>query len=344
MDPGIYFGLDEDAYHADGALGSTDLKRIAVDATDWQFERLHGEDKETDALIFGRALHCRVLEGEAAFRDKFCCAFDKAAVPEDALETVDDLKNYLRDCGIKATGNKADLIERAQLMPNCPPIADVIRSGYYELNSGKTALSGDQWRALHVAVQWMQADSLLKDIMVNGAFTKGAPEISVFYDLEGIRLKARFDYLLGHAIVDLKTFATMYQESPSYAIPRAIIRQRYDLQAAAYVKAWRAAKLLWNDGKVFGVEPWDGFLAKVFDREDPMWIWVFLKSNGAPQPFVRRLPIDGMVFGTALLTIEHAINTYREKIAEFGEAADWPPVNEADILDSESFPAWFQDR
>lgn len=342
IDAGIHFGLSEDAYHADAALGSTDLKRIAIDATDWQFNRLHGEDKETDALIFGRALHCRVLEGEAVFRGKFCCALDKAAIPDDALQTVDDLKNYLRDCGVKATGNKADLIERARLMPACPPIADLIRDRFYEANSDKQMLSGDQWRALHVAVQWMQADSLLKEVMEDGAFTKGAAEVSVFYDLDGVRLKARFDYLLGHAIVDLKTFATMYQESPGYAIPRAIIRQRYDLQAASYVKAWRAAKQLWQDGQVYGSEPWQGFLAKVFDRDDPFWIWVFLKSNGAPQPFVRRLPIDGMVFGTAMFTIERAINTYREKVAEFGADADWPPRHEAEVLDNSDFPAWFQ--
>lgn len=335
---GIYFNLDDDTYHADPALGSSDLKAIAMDPVDWQFDRLHGEQDESDAMVLGRALHSRILEGRDVFAKSFVPELEK---PDGVLVTNDDLCAWLKDRGMSDKGTKAVLIERIQSSGVAQPkIWHVMREEFDAANVARTELTAKQWEKIETAAQWMQADSVLSAAMIDGTFQHGAPEVSIFYTDGDVRLKARFDYWLGHAVVDLKSFATMYKEEPSKAVLRAIMRQRYDLQCAAYVRAWHRGRELFKAGHVFGPVP-DGFLARVYSRQHPLWIWVFLKSVGAPQPFVRSLSHEEMVFDVARSTMERAIETYRSKVAEFGAENIWPPSNPSEALSTSDFPTWF---
>lgn len=336
--PGIYFGLDDDPYHADDALGSTSIKELALDPVDWQYQRLHGMDSETPALIFGSALHCRVLEGAAAFERKFYRKAQKVDHP-DAMITADDIRAFLRENGEKVGGKKEELVARAQELPDCPPIWDVIEAEHERLNEGRTALTDRQFTAITVAAQWMQQDQTLKDVMVDGTFTSGMPEVSVFYEIDGVRLKARFDYLAKHAIFDLKSFAVMFKEAATSAIGKTIGRQRYDLQAAAYIKAWQAGRDLWKAGQVFGECP-DGFLEDVYSRDKPMWVWIMVKTTGAPQSFVRPLDLKCNAYGFAVHQVETAIQSYKDHLARFGLDVDWFPSNPVVSIDDTDIPAW----
>jgi hypothetical protein len=335
---GIHFGLDEDAYHADPALGSSDIKAIAMDPVDWQFMRITGEREETDAMILGSALHKRLLEGRAAFEAAYVCELEK---PEGVLITNDDLSGWLKGHGLSGAGTKPALIERIQGSGIAQPkIWHVMQEEFKARNGARIELSRAQWEKIETAAKWMQADATLSASMVDGAFQHGAPEVSIFYTDDGVRLKARFDYWIAHAVIDLKSFATMFKEEPAKAVIRAIMRQRYDIQVADYVNAWHAGRDLFKAGKVFGDVP-DGFLKKVYSRAHPLWVWVFLKSVGAPQPFVRSLSHEEMVFSVAQSTVRRAIEIYRAKVAEFGTDAMWPPANPPEALSSSDFPQWF---
>jgi hypothetical protein len=337
---GIYFGLPENEYHADDALGSSDLKQLAVDAVDWQYDRLFGDDAETDALVFGRALHCRVLEGRAQFDALFCGELDK---PDDVLVTVADLEAWLGARNIPAKGKKADLIQAAMNAPGDKPLIwDLLREDFEARNAEKTILSAKVIAQVETAAQWMQADVTLSASMQDGTFQHGAPEVSVFATVEGVRMKARFDYLIGHAIIDLKSFSTMFREVPANSITRAIVRQRYDLQAAHYVNMWHHGRDLYASGKVFGIEP-DGLMRSVYSRKHPLWIWVFLKSVMAPQPYVRSLSHEEIVFGVAQNGVARAFATYRDMVAAHGAEKPWPPSNPPEALSTDDFPSWFQD-
>ncbi len=93
LPPGIYFNLEASRYHNDPALGSGDLRRILKSAPDyWWSSSLnplnHGRQVEADvgeefgdavpddvppeklshALLFGRACHTCILDGEFEFR------------------------------------------------------------------------------------------------------------------------------------------------------------------------------------------------------------------------------------------------------------------------------------
>lgn len=345
-EPGIYFGLDEEEYHADPALGSTDIKGLVIDPVEWQFKRLHDEDKDpTPALIYGKGLHCRVLEGPDAFAANFYTKITanefKKQHPE-TLATIDDLKEWLKSKGVeKPTGKKSDLVEQAMGIAGCPPLYDDYLAKIEP--EGKTELTQDQFDRIQLAAEWMQTDHYSGQIMKNGTFDLGAAEVSIFCEINGIRRKARFDRLLGHAIVDVKTFAPQFQENIRESCIKAIERFRYDLQAAAYFQVWHAGRELWKQGKVFG-QQYDGLLEKCYSEEEPIWIWMFIKSVGAPQPMALPFRTESETFKTADAEIKGAIASYKRLIAHYGVDVDWPPHHDAKPITDECFHAYFTNR
>jgi hypothetical protein len=72
---GLYFGLDEDVYHADPAMGSTRLKLLLGDPAAFWWEQ-SGLDPQKDSPFrqIGRAVHRFVLEG----RERFEAAYGRA--------------------------------------------------------------------------------------------------------------------------------------------------------------------------------------------------------------------------------------------------------------------------
>lgn len=73
--PGVYFGLADDIYHRDPALGSTDIKTLAFSPCDYWFKSPLNPDRpdaeSTPAQLFGSAVHKLVLEGRQAFEGRY---------------------------------------------------------------------------------------------------------------------------------------------------------------------------------------------------------------------------------------------------------------------------------
>src|SRR6516164_2883887 len=75
LPPGIYFGLPAVDYHADPALGSSDIRAMRKDIDRWwRGSRFNPDESEralyqrdTKALVLGKAMHTLVLEGRAEF-------------------------------------------------------------------------------------------------------------------------------------------------------------------------------------------------------------------------------------------------------------------------------------
>ncbi len=340
-EPGIYFNLNADLYHQDRALGSSSIKAIAQDIFEYQFDKLYGEDLDTDALRFGSALHCRILESKEALDAQFCHEFDKSLI-EGALDTVADLKAWLEEKGRGGLSGKKkdDLIELVRHLDPEQPIAAVIKAKWDAENEGKVMLPPKRWAQIETAARWLQRDPLLGAVMTDGTFNSGAPEVSVFYEDRGVRLKARFDRLLRHAIVDLKSFAPWFSGNLEGAVIKVIERMRYDIQAADYVRAWHKAKELYLEGRVYGEPPFPTFLDECFDRDEPKWIWIFVKSKGAPQPLVVDWQAK-LAMRAAMDKVEHAIDEYIRLRDEFGEDNEWVPQRPALTIDDSSLPAYF---
>lgn len=338
---GIYFGMAEDEYHADQALGSTVLKELVLDPIEYQHARLHGgEKKESFALKWGSAIHCRVLEGRSSLAERFPIA---PALQDyiGALDTMADLRRHCKTISISAAQTKLDTIKRIREVDREVIIWDEIVANFEAENAGRTIIPRDALHHIERAAQWMQRDRELGPVMEDGTFTAGASEVSIFYTDNGVRLKARLDHLLAHGAIDLKSFRAIMQERLVPAAKRAIYRMRYDLQAAAYIRALRAAAKLYADGKVFNNLYKPEFLDTVFDTlasGKMKWIWVLIKASGAPQSVVREFNMNSMIFRQAAVDIDDAIENYRNYTGKFGLDEDWVPDNVAEVWGDEDFP------
>ncbi len=343
---GIYFDLPEDTYHADDGLGSTALKRIVVDPYDWQFDRLHEDEPDTEALQFGQALHARMLVGRSELEANFAPTFDKKPF-SGALDTVSDMKEWLTLKGQRnlSSRKKDDLIRRVLEIDPHQPIIDVLKRNWDERHAGKTFLKPKRWAQIEVAARFVQSDPLLSAVMQDGTFIDGAPEVSVIFETNGVRRKARFDRLLRHAIVDLKSFTPMFFARLEWNALSVIDRMRYDIQAAAYRLAWKWAKEQYLDGtlQIYGAQPFDGFLSETFDRDYPDWIWIFVKTKSAPQPLVVAWDAE-IANATAEMLVEDAVNTYRTLSEKFGTHVEWMPERAALRLTDADLPTHFGNK
>jgi PDDEXK-like domain of unknown function (DUF3799) len=345
IESGIHFGLSADLYHADPALGSTSIKEIAADPTEWQWNNLHGEEKDTAALLWGSALHVRVLEGRLAFETAFACEPSRSYWPS-ALVTMDDLRAHASGLGVKAGKSKAEAISNIRAFDTTTPIWDEILSRFTAENAGKRIISQTVWRQIQMAADWMQADPLLAPVMKDGTFCAGASEVSIFYEDNGVRLKCRLDHLLQHGVLDLKSFRpppgwTTRMPAVNRILGRVIAQMRYDIQAASYLRGWERARKMAGDGRVFGATKEQTKILDAALTQDAMkWIWVLVKNSGAPQPFVREFDSSSFAIGSARDAVEDAIASYKKFVAEFDLTKDWTPRHPADVLGDTEFPAY----
>lgn len=343
--PGVFFGMPADEYHDDPALGSSAIKEIASDPYDFQYERLHGKEKDTKALIWGSALHTRVLDGKDTFDRKYAIAPRKED-HADALDTMDDLRAHAKSIGVKAGKSKAEIIANIREFDHQVKIWDEIAAAFVAGAAGNIILDPQVRDEVEQAAEWMQRDPMLAPVMRDGQIISGASEVSIFYEDNGVRLKCRLDRLLPHGILDIKSFRpsvgwSTNPRSLNRVLGRVIAQMRYDIQAADYIRGFRAAVDLAAAGHVFGGADLDhALLRQAVSRTDLKWIWVLVKNAGAPQPFVRELPLNCNTFAAAIVEVEDAIDVYRRLRDEFGDDQDWPPQHAADAFHDTDFPVW----
>lgn len=341
---GIHFGLHKDFYLADPGIGSTSHKEMVADLTDFQYQRLHGPARaDSEALIRGELLHTRVLEGHTEVDKRFAIAPNKADYP-NALITMSDLRDKCREIGVKPGTTKAAAIEAIRRFDDDIEIWDEIEGDFIRANGHKMIVKPDLMTWADIAADWMARDAILSKHMRDGVFTGGEPEVSVFFEHNGIRLKARLDFINPVAVIDLKTYAPRIRPMPyKEQVITAICSFRYDLQAVHYRRAWHAAKDFVNSGDVYyhGLTVMN--VPALFERDAPKWLWVFVKSIGAPQTVVvewtemRAALSWGSAVGESEVTLAH----YAKMMKDFGPDADWPVSRPPIILEDADFPVWF---
>lgn len=336
---GIYCGLDEEEYHADPALGSTGLKKLLVSPPDYWWSSplnpLKQESEETPALKYGKAVHKCVLEGVEQFTGIYAPK-PRANDYESVLVTADDLRGFLKDKGEKTSGNKPDLIARAAAYDDCPIILDNEIAEFEA--SGKIDLSRDDYNRVLAATKFIQANNHLSE-----AFTDGMPEVSVFWEEHGVRLKCRFDYLKYGALVDLKSIGNTKGIDFGRACFQAMANYNYPLSAAHYMNGRRQMKRLYQQDLIYGDfdEQW---LKNVVNNPSFAFVFVFWQSKGSPITKGITLSPMNPIIERAENEIKSAIAVYKEYMDRFGSHTAWileEPLVEAD---DSLMPAWFNFR
>ena len=299
---GIHFGLPEDAYHGDPALGSTGLKDLIDNAPDFWWSSwmnpARPEPKETDAIKFGRAVHKCVLEGRDAFEARYA--------PCD------------HPGNIKAGKEEREAIEAA----------------------GKLPLKRDEYNRILAASAFIRANSFLGD-----AFNGGQPEVSVFWTEDGIRFKARFDYLKMRAIADLKSIRNPLNKSFVQACRDRIAGLDYVVSAAHYMDARRRMAAFVKAGQVYNAPDSENFrswLIQAAGITEFAFVFVFWQAEGAPISHGFKISPGNPILESAEATIAKAVWNYRRFMDEFGTTAAWVPSTPLEELDETDLPVWWQ--
>jgi hypothetical protein len=218
-------------YHAAPGLSASGMKDLMVSPL--RYWHLHINPKrpiqeETPAQRIGTALHCAVLEPE-----RFEAEYVRELVPgNDWLDTIEDLRAFLRDKGIKPAGTrKAEVIAQVQAYDPNYPIVSVQFDIHADLHKGKIGLAVDEW----VRVNQMR-DALKSEPRFNAITKEGHSEVSLFATdpNSGVPLKARLDWINGSTILDVKTFSQMRGKSIDQTVADAIFYEAYYRQFWLY--------------------------------------------------------------------------------------------------------------
>ena len=294
---GIHFGLDAEVYHAIPALSASGIKNLLISGPDfwyrcpWLNPDFEEEEEDTLARIAGRAYHTRILEGRNAFYGAYAETF---SAPNYALKTIEDMSEALAKVAITlpSKAKKPDYI--AAVRVHCPDelIFDDLREKHHAKHEGKEFLQADLIAKIEKAAAMIENHP-----EISRCFTGGYPEVTVIWTEDGIRFKARFDYLKPRAIVDLKTFANFLNKPIDSAIYSAMGSGKYHIQAAFYIRAFQKARsfctadkngaygLFWDDAH--SNDKWYADLAAC---EDPGFYFVFQQKGPAPLAARKEIP------------------------------------------------------
>jgi len=287
-DPGIYFNLDEQVYHDDPSLGSSDIHRLSNNPADYWFTSYMNPrrpaDKSTPAQERGKAVHALVLYGEAEFDRRWVRGPDQ----DDGMSPAE-----------KAAATKAANAAAAKV--------------------GKVALPAVTYDNIAIASAMMA-----KNPKLAGALVGGLNEVSVFWrDPEnGIPKKARIDCLKPRGIGDLKSLANKYGKSFPRACLDSVRWDRRDIQAKHYLDARAQIAGLAADGAVHGDHDAELF-KKVCAAKEWAWAWVWWQAEGAPITYSRVISPANPILEVSAATIAKADANYLSYMERFGPHEMW---------------------
>ena len=319
---GIHFCLDFPRYLDDPGLGSGDIRRLATSPSDYWFESAMNSGrtkrKEKKHFVLGHALHKFVLEGKDAFDEDFL----RGPTADDALTSGQ------KGAATKKANKEASAIDKIML-----------KSDDYD---GITRWGG----AIH------------RNPYLTEAFKGGFGEVSVFWEREGVRLKARFDYLKvikrpGYMLAangDLKTVENIYGDNFKRVCRQAIERYHYDTQAAHYIDGLTRvpqmvrAKQFHAHGFLVE-EAFEDWLSKFLAEEIRYaWQWIFVQKNGFPTTcsFSMTPGMDGQpgssIFETGAAKVNRGLQNYINCMERFGSDKPWEEFEPPEELMSEDMP------
>jgi hypothetical protein len=295
---GIYFDLDEETYHADVALGSSDMNKLSYDPQTYWFESGHNtvlrdadeeEDvkKRTLAQIKGTAVHVFVLYGRDEFERRYA-------------------PRYFHGSTLAGKAENKRIAEAGQIGLVAKSFERILQSG--------TMITANPY--------------------LQRAFSGGRAEVSVFWTKDGIRRKGRFDYLKQRAVVDLKSITNSRRIDFKAACRRAINDFGYLVQAEHYREGREAMLPLVKAGAVGGDVNMD-WLTKVASEAAWAWVWCFWQASGAP--LTKAYSVSPANFGIrdeGRVLLSLAEDNYRRNLEAFGLDTPWvisEPVEELDV-------------
>ena len=315
-------------YYKVRALSNSGMRDLAISALRYWHRHLNPEreiEEDADALIFGSALHCIVLEPKE-FSNRYVAELEP---PEDCLITDRDLRQFAKDNGIPIKARlKADVIDQVRSAAPNVPILDVMLAQFGRENEGKTVLTTEQMANLQGCVT-----ALLDEPKIRELIQVGEAEVPLFAtDPDtSVPLKAKLDWMTPRVTLDLKTFNVKRENtSVDKTVANAILYEGYYRQAYHYQKMRR--------------------LALGESHTDSCFVLAFVESKPPHETRIRALYPKTLGFsGNACLYWERAriesqtlTRLYADCMAEFGVEKPWRWAQPITALSDEEVPglAW----
>jgi hypothetical protein len=304
IEDGIYANMPQEIYRPDGALGSSDhVKLLTNPANYWWESPLNLSrpiERDSPALLRGRATHTHVLEGEAAFTREYMRGPDHS---EDMTP------------GEKAAATKAANTHAAKWK--------------------KTMLPAETYDRVVIASAMIKKNPKLAT-----AFEGGAPEISIFWSRDGVRRKARLDYLKPRGVGDLKTVTNTREISFPAACRNTIANFHYEMQAALYLEARSMIPQFYAEGRFDGDDNFRELLKKCAEQKTYAFQFVFLQADRAPITFSRVLSPNNPILEIARREIDVAAENYKDYLQRFGQE-QWLLIEDTQELDMSEMPGYW---
>lgn len=321
-EPGIYFGMSEEEYHADPSLSQSGMKLMKVSPLSY-WDKCLNPDKPADDTTpfkeFGKAVECLLLEPERFDKEYV----EELTLPEDAMVTVDDLKTWLEESGAeyKKSAAKAVLIQTVLTLDPDAPIADKMKEEFNNEHAGKKIIGRDTMREINRVVAAIRSHKDGYHVTEGGV-----PQVSIFWREGDVPMKARLDYPKVNYTTDLKTFSNSAKK-PVARLIEEITSRDYLLQAYVSTRGIAAVVEGVNAGRygVFGTCPVEGWLDKLLhsDTSQRGFCFAFVESD---RPY--NIGFKTIDAGTAYWTHIEAmffdyLTKWRHGMDEFGLTKEW---------------------
>lgn len=352
FEPGIYFGLDEESYHAIPALSSTGIRDLLISPLDyWTNSRMNPdyEDKRTQAMIDGTAFHRRLLEPERFF--KLYAAKPGVADYPDAIDGGKRLQEECARLGLKKSGTIAEMCERILEAEPRAKLWPVIEDGILQSLAGRTLLTKSTMHDIERTARIVFAHT-----SAARALTGGYAEVSILWvdDESGIPMKARCDYLKSRAIIDIKTFSNSLGRPIDAAVASAAANGRYGVQAVIYDDAVAQAKAMLRKFKTAAIhnlssqEIDSDWLVSFASCEQHAFAFLFIEqgpvTNVRLREFRRTEGMKGsstnMYWQAGYDGYRHGILRYYQCMKDFGPNKPWIEDEPMKAFADQDFPIW----
>jgi hypothetical protein len=342
LEDGVYFSLPEAEYHSDSALGSGDHQQLLIRPVRFQYKRLAawresiglGDDvridrTETLAQMLGTAAHVVTLMGLEEFENAYGTREDP---PEGYAEDIEHIRQ-----GLMATGDR-DAIRLAGGMPKqAKRIEWVMLAKRFDVLTVEDWREGEDVRLAGKIVISKGWDARLRLIgrmldvprpdfdglsIREKYLSEGMAEVSIFWTTEeGVRCKARIDWLRIAGMIDVKTHSGRDDLEPIESFARHIGTFGCDMQAAHYIDARAQLPRLVAEGRVFGAHD-AGWLAAVAAHEKPAWAWIAIDTICPLELDIVEFP-DELVMASAWSQVQQARKNYVTYRDLYGEDQPW---------------------
>ena len=179
------------------------------------------------------------------------------------------------------------------------------RDAHAETIGGRQIIKPEWDASIRIMARIAKLDPTVSEII-----SEGIPEVSIFWNDDGVPCRARFDWLRVRGAYDLKSFSGHASKPVLQSCVRAIENYRYDLQEAHYRAARAAMKALPIFG---GTEQQREYVRRCQQAENPYFKFIFYKSIGAP--ILRTASNPKAVIEPAQMDRQRAFENWREYLS-----------------------------